>query len=267
MSYRESLAYLARLTGVFIGSFKFNTLRMGCADGRRTVWKRRRRYAPMLTVAANLYCRMLGLPIRVLINREWLQREQELYRQLYQEEVTLHPHGWLEVPWHGDDLAHWLINPVSSVEAKMQALTSATLDLHRAHAILVGENGAMRRFSHGDACVSNVAYSPEDGKAHWFDFETVHGQSEPSAVCHADDVRALLFSALSCLPDSLYDEAIRTILDAYPDKAVWQALQERVASGGLDFDTYHLAQAKMNPRVHRHVMELLLRQLDSRVLR
>jgi hypothetical protein len=236
---------------------------MDSCSARRFVLKRRRWYAPAVIFAGNTYIRILGLHIRVLQNREWLRREADLYRRLYAEQVAVRPGGWMEVPCIGGDLAVYLANPAHSSASKMEALRCATRELLRIHAITVEEGGTSRTFSHGDAGVRNVAYAPNEGRAHWFDFEVVHASECSDEWRQADDLRALLFSALACLPESLARNAIDVVLRAYPKEPVLKALLERIASGILDVDTYHLAQLQIAPALHARLVALLSRRLTQ----
>jgi hypothetical protein len=224
MAFREGLGCLARLAGWFVGNLPLNTLRMTGERPGRKVLKRRRWYAAPVAVAGNVYSAMLGLNIRVLHNRAWLRREVTLYRRLYGERVVWKAGGWLEVPCLGDALSVFLGSPHQTGAAKLRALATATRDLERLHGIRVEENGTFRRFSHGDACVCNVTYCPELDRAHWFDFENVHTGKGGDEWRHADDFRALLFTAAGCLPESLVGQAFDAMLEAYADRAVLQAL-------------------------------------------
>jgi len=257
MKFNALIARLAHAAGQRMGDIAFNRIRNIETDGRRIVWKRRRGYAPIIIMSGNIYIRVFKLNIRILHDQDWLRREQESYSRLYGKEVAVSADGWLEMPWLGETLASLLVKPNCSGDEKLAALISATQDLHRIHAITVVENGIERRFSHGDAGVRNVAICQEDGKARWFDFEIIHASCPSDNWRHADDLRALLFSALDILPDHLRAGAVDAVFASYPDAAVLRALQQRIASGSLEFDTYHLAQTQMEPALHRRLSVLI----------
>lgn len=262
MQFPEHIARVFRMAGQLIGELKFNSVCEVIRDGQRSVLKRRRWYAPALTVAGNIYIRLFRLRIRILHSGAWLQREQTAYRVLYREKISVSPGRWLEMPWLGETLSLLLEDPGRTDPEKLRALASATADLYRIHGLETEEEGYLRRFSHGDAGARNVAVDPQTGRAHWFDFEIVHPHGLSDDWRHADDLRALMFSALKAVPESLFDRAVECIVNAYPDAGVLECLRQRIAGGELDFDTYHLAQTQMSAGLHRKVAGVMLRHLD-----
>ena len=262
MTRASPAAFLSLHLGDLIGGLCLNDLQLDRAGPRRGVRKRRRWYAPALIQAGRLYVRVTRLHIRVLPRAAWQAYELELYRELYGEEARLRPDGWLEVPFLGDALALLLARPEVGAAAKLRALACAAGELHRVHQIMVGAGSTRRPFSHADAGVRNVAYCPRQNRAHWFDFEMVHAPDLPATWRHADDLRALLYSALALLPATLGPAAIRASLSAYPTPAVHAQLRERIASGTLALDTYHLAQLRLARAGHARLDQQLLAGLQ-----
>lgn len=265
MHCRELFARISLMAGKIIGSVKLNRLIMTSENGRNLVLKRRCWYTPVLVFIGNIYIFLLGLKIRILRDREWLQREKTIYNDLYNELIAVRPGGWLEVPCIGEVLSVLLAKPAITDANKLKALTAVTLDLHRMHQMPVEENGKRRLFSHGDACARNVACQSSLDRVHWFDFEIVHSSDCSDTWRHADDLRALLFSSLRCLPESLLSEAVHAMFEAYADISVWRDLHAMIATGSLDLNTYHLAQMQMTAKQHSHYSNIALKLLEVKI--
>jgi hypothetical protein len=194
-------------------------------------------YAPVLVRIGGLLMRLLDTGVRVLPQREWEDREQEVYRTLYGASIATDA-GVLVLPcFRGETLAALLEDPTLEESARRDAIQRAVVALAEFH---------RRGFTHGDAMAENVLIDPEFGVARWFDFETVHDSSRSLAWRRADDVRALLVTCLVRTDPDTRAETLRLILDVYGDEAVTRVLATSFTSVFRRPLTFHLAQAGLS---------------------
>lgn len=257
MRSRNPAGFLRRGLGLALGGIVLNDVRLVDRGGDPRALKRRRWYAPLLILGGRLYIRLSGVRIRVVPEREWLAREIRFYRDLYGETAEVRDR-WLDVPRRGEALALYLRRPELTPADIRRAVASASGELHRLHRLVVRDGSATRSFSHGDAGARNVAYDAASGRSHWFDFEMAHPPGGNRAWRQADDLRALLFSALALVPVSHRAGTAAALSAAYPDEEVRAALRERLAPGRLEADTYHLAQVRLGADEHESIRRLIL---------
>ena len=131
-------------------------------------------------------------------------------------------------------------------------------DLHRFE--LPRADGGCERLSHGDATLRNVLFDPATGEARWFDFDTAHDPGLAPAWRHADDLRALIYSAVESFADVPVAHVLRTVQDAYAEPRPWEQIRDRLARRALHFSPLHLAQA-CPPEGRRRELESLLRRM------
>jgi hypothetical protein len=124
-------------------------------------------------------------------------------------------------------------------------------------------------FTHGDAMAENVMVDVEAGVACWFDFETIHDSSRPTAWRRADDVRALLVTCLVRTCPEKLAETLHFILDVYEDvsrrsceaatadEGVTRVLTTSFTSVLRRPLTFHLAQAGLSFQCFREIARLL----------
>lgn len=225
------------------------------------VKKKRLWFSQYLIWAGNVYAVLMNLTVRVLHRKPWERREIAAHKELYGEDIYVSEH-WVIMPWHGQTLSLVLMDDAVDVKKKMNAMNSAAKELKRIHGITLSTEPG-RSFTHADAGVRNVAI--KDGRAHWFDFEMVHAASKDLNSCRADDLRAFLFSALACMPESHWDEVFTNALDGYQAATVFQALLDLINSGQLDTDTYHLAQISVNKVVHARMQSQVAFHLKIKI--
>lgn len=236
----------ATLTGLaarILAGTRLCAVRAAEAGGERVIVKRRYAYAAVPILAA----RVLPARLRVLSVREWLEWEPEVYRRAYGAAVVAGPGPCLHLPaWPGVPLAAWLAEPAALVDDRLGALAAATRELRRLHALPVRyPDGGVRLFSHGDATVRNAVYDSATGKVHWFDFETIHTGAHPPAWRHADDLRALAYSAAVVMDITALGPAAEAIVAAYADASVRSELAGMIACGRAHRDPFQLAQAPL----------------------
>jgi hypothetical protein len=261
MPLHRLASVLCRRLGHALSGLVLNDVRLIERAGRARARKRRRWYAPLLILGGRLYVRLARAHVYALSERPWQAREIQLYRALYGETVFVDDERWLDVPRRGEALSLYLQRPDVSSTAARRAIVSATAELFRLHAVVVRDGSEARPFSHGDAGAGNVAYDAARGCSTWFDFEMVHPPGLPRVWRQADDLRALLFSALARVSVPERAETAAALVAAYPDMDVLAALQTRLAGEALDFDTYHLAQVRLGADEHQALRLLLWRAL------
>ena len=106
-------------------------------------------------------------------------------------------------------------------------------------------DGQKRPLSHGDATVENVIIDDARTNASWLDFDTMHESRMDAAWRHADDLRALTYSAAARVPAASFPELTQTIVENYGSTAPLDALQEMVAYRRTRPISFHLAQARV----------------------
>ena len=218
-------------------------------DGEPRVRKRRSFHAPLLVWLGGPLVRILDTGVRVLPQREWEERERLLHRRLRGTSIRVEDGGTLVLPHlPGKTLATLLEDPALDGRGRTRAIelaVAALADLHRAG------------FTHADAMAENVMVDLESGTAHWFDFETVHDASRPTAWRRADDVRALLATCLLRTPRRSLGPTLRLVLDVYRDDEVDAALAAGFASLIRRSLAFHLGQAGLSLPRYREVARLL----------
>jgi hypothetical protein len=103
----------------------------------------------------------------------------------------------------------------------------------------------------------NVLIDFGAGVGHWFDFETLHDSSRPTAWRRADDLRALLVTCLNRIVPRKRAETVQLILDAYGDESVTGPLASSFTSVWRRPLAFHLAQAGLSFQCHREIARLL----------
>ncbi|WP_165073714.1 BUD32 family EKC/KEOPS complex subunit [Paludisphaera rhizosphaerae] len=147
--------------------------------------------------------------------------------------------GWLLLPfWPGRLAADHCADALVPVEERLRALSAVVHALHELHGTL-GPDGPL---CHGDATLRNVVHDPESSSARWIDFDTVH---EPAEITErqADDVRAVLYSALGVLWDAPVGTILDTVQAGYRNPGIWQHLRDRLRDGPIHAGPFHMAQA------------------------
>jgi hypothetical protein len=219
------------------------------------VRKRRRFYAPVLIWMSALLIRVLDGRVRVLPQREWEQRERQIYRSLYDTSIGVDAGGVLVLPYLADHtLAALLENPdlgESSLKRATELATVALVEFHR-HGL-----------THADAMAENVLVDLDAGVACWFDFETIHDASQPLAWRRADDLRALLVTCLLRTFPEKRAETIALIVDVYADPEVIHALAASFTSVWRRSLALHLLQARLSFHSFREIRRVL-RERDVR---
>ena len=249
----RELAYfhMCRALGWLLRSARYSSAHIVYLDDVRQVRKSRSFYAPRLISAGNVLFRVLDTGVQVLPERDWHERESQIYRNLYGASVRVAVDGTLILPClAGETLAKLLEDPALQEPVRMKAIECAALALAGFH---------QRGFTHGDAMAENVLVdlAPRPCVARWFDFETIHDSNRPVAWRRADDVRALLATCLLRTAPERLAGTLQLILDAYADEDVSRLLETSFSSMMRRPLTFHLAQAGLSIRRFREIGRLL----------
>jgi hypothetical protein len=235
-----SRAYFALClaSGRMLRSARYSKVRIVDEDGRRLVRKHRRFYAPLLIWMSGGLVRILDGGVRVLPQRDWEQRERQIYQRLHGASVRVDPDGTLVLPLlPGETLASLLEDPQREESIRKKGIEYAAIALAEFHRL---------GFTHADAMAENVLVDLAAGVARWFDFETTHDTNRPLAWQRADDLRALV---LTCLLRTAPDKRLETlefVLDVYGDENVVGVLATSVASVWRRSLPLHLLQAPVS---------------------
>ena len=224
-------------------------------NGERQVWKSRLFYAPLLVWLGGPLVRILDTGVRVLHRHDWEERERQIYRSLRGTSIRIEADRTLVLPClAGETLASLLEDPQLDETARQTAIEQAVVGLAAFH---------RAGFTHGDAMAENVLVDLDAGRAHWFDFETMHDPSRPIAWRRADDVRALLATSLVRTPSGKRAQTLQLILDVYADEGVTRLLASSFTSVVRRPLPFHLAQAGLSLRCFRQIGRLLRERCDA----
>ena len=241
--------FLCLTLGRLLRSARYSKTRIVHHEGGPVVRKRRSFHAPLLVWLSGPLVSVLDTGVRVLGQREWEERERQLYGSLHGGAVRVEPDGTLVLPClTGRTLASVLEDRELVDSVRRQAIEHAVLALAELHA---------QGFTHADAMAENVMVDPKAGVAHWFDFETAHDPSRPLNWRRADDVRALLASCLLRTAPERLAETLHLILEVYPDERVTSLLASSFTQLPRRPLTFHLAQAGLSFRQFREITRLL----------
>ena len=240
--------HLCLALGKLLRAATYSRTRIAHVAGEVRVRKRRVIYAPLLVWLGGLLVRLLDTGVRVLSQRDWLERERELYLSLYAASVRVDA-GALDLPrLPGDTLATLLEDPALGDATRGRAIALAVVALADLHA---------RGFTHADAMAENVLVDLESGVAQWFDFETVHDASRTPEWRRADDVRALLATCLVRTSQAKFAETLQLILEGYGDEQMTRLLAPSFTSVWRRPLPFHLGQAGLSFEAFRQVAGLL----------
>ena len=235
--------------GRLLRAAKYSKTRIVGRHERREVRKRRVFYAPLLVWLGGPLVRILDTGVRVLPQRDWEERERQVQRQLRGTSIRTEADGTLVMPClAGKTLASLLEDPELEDSVRKRAIERAVVALAEFHRL---------DLTHGDAMAANVLVDLEPGVARWFDFETSHDASRPTAWRRADDVRALLVTCLVRTAPEKRAEILYLILDAYSDEGVTRLLAAGFTSAWRRPLIFHLAQAALSFQCFREIGRLL----------
>ena len=235
--------------GRLLRAGRYSKTRIVSRDAGLEVRKHRLFYAPLLVWLGGPLVRLLDTGVRVLPQRDWEERERQLYLRLRGSSVRVDADGTLVLPrLPGQTLATVLEDPELDESVRKRAIEMAVVALADFHA---------QGCTHGDAMAENVMVDLDAGVAHWFDFETVHDSSRPIDWRRADDLRALLATCLVRTAPGKFAGTLHLILDVYADEVVAHGLTTSFASVFQRPLTFHLGQAALSFQSFQQISRLL----------
>ena len=246
--------FLCLVLGRLLRSGKYSTARIVDQSGQCQVRKARLFYAPVLIWMGGSLVRLLDTGMRVLPQRDWEEREREIYRRLYGASIRIDGKTLVLPCLSGDSLATLLEDPGLEESARRRAIELAVVALGEFHRL---------GLTHGDAMAENVMIDLEAGMARWFDFETTHDATRPMAWRRADDVRSLLATVMVRTVPARAVETLQLILDVYADEGVTRLLRSTFTSVLRRPLSFHLAQAGLSFDRFRQIAGLLRERLDE----
>ena len=182
---------------------EINSVRIEC-DG---ITKRRRFYASVLIKFANAFFFLIGEPLRVLLDDEWIALEMRRFDSLYN--VSLNIVGEVKFPiLSGVTLRVILLNQNEAFQAKLQAVKIAIKGLAHLH-----RHPAQHCYAHGDAHAGNILVDFKNDYAFWFDFETKLAGSLLPSEQMAYDLVVFLLSVAEHWPEAPLESILRSIFE------------------------------------------------------
>lgn len=192
---------------------KINQLTRESRDGRLIWIKRRRRSAPPVLAAANLFFQLAGAKVRAIEHApRWQRWEVDCFRELHGDSFGAWCEGSGAVAAEampGFPLARELdagrLTPVQAAAAGRELRRA-----HEAHCHAFG--GA---WSHGDPHTGNFVYDPREGRARLIDFEVMHHAWLPAAARQADDLLIFLQDVIGRIHPRQWLPVACAFLDGY----------------------------------------------------
>jgi hypothetical protein len=210
-----------------VDSLKINSTFQQVQHGRPVVIKRRRVYSEALADLANVYFRVARIPIHFWAKTEdWRRWEVKCFNMLNGDRFRARSSGANTVradKLPGRTMWDYLIN--STLTSQM--MEAAARELRRAHRLWSDEFRGP--WSHGDACMPNVIYDENTGRARLIDFEIVHKKSLGAKPRHADDVLVFLLDVLAVAPNPQWLPLALAFLKAYDHAPVLAQLKKDLA--------------------------------------
>ncbi len=245
MSRLSRLRYgVSLFVGRMLNTLRWHEVSHVSVESCHFVSKRRRWLARCVIPLANLVLRFEQAGVRVLADPAWKQREIDLHRQQGAALPRRGPRGALWLPRRtGRSLAEWLSDPNLPSGRKLDFVAAAACALAELHTFR--EECCAEHVTHGDATTRNVMVDPDTGIAVWIDFDTAHCGSERGDWRRTDDLRALICSAATSIPEDGYEELVRAIAIGYGLTAKLGELGQMLARVRRRPRLFHVAQAPL----------------------
>jgi hypothetical protein len=258
------------LTGRLLAGCRLHRIRHAHVESVEITLKSRRFGGGVAIHVGNLYLRLQGSDVAVLNDHEWLRWEVAVEAAANQGVVLLTiptPYdnfpGLVSRRCIGLPLRNILIESVCSLDEKFAAIGWAMASLQQLHRCRADwGNGTQQSISHGDATVNNVIVHTKTQSACWIDFDTRHlpHLSEPDR--HADDLRALIYSAAAHLPQTCFPRLAAELIASCPERLVLQRFHQRLTTDWRRPNTFQLAQASLSWKDSVELSQTLLQSLS-----
>ena len=246
--WRQWRHVITSVLGRLAAATRYNRVDFVTVDRVPFCRKRRCWFSGPLLIAGNLWLDWQRAGVKILPFEAWRKREDQLWAQLYGQQVRV-TGGALWFPMQsGEPLGRWLRGPRTESE-QLQAVASASLALAALHQLeCADDHDRMMIATHGDAVLANALYEASTNRAIWIDFETLQHSATPRAGRIADDLRALLCSSAECLPDVALPALVDAVLlnHRHADTEVVTRLHEQLDREVCRPCSYHAAQANVS---------------------
>ena len=235
------LQSLMNLASFGIGLVNINRVTFHSQESQDLVHKSRNPLGWILIVPGNQVFRLRYVPVRVLHKHEWMRWESDV-KLVTRNEKVVFDRSLVCKKISGESLSVVLQNDMQYSEKK-ELVCIAIESLKKFHETEIIIEGAGRcLLSHGDASIANVLYDQKTKLAEWFDFDLRHDFRCDAVQRHADDLRALMFSAVHKFEVDWIEDLIRTLRAVYPKDEVWIALAKQISSRWFAVDIFHHSQ-------------------------
>ena len=232
------------------------------------VIKSRRSGSRVAIYSGNLYLKLQKCEVEILRTDEWIRWEKAVQSAMNRttcvqkaESIADNSHTFTRRYVSGSSLRDVLNEGLYSEEVKFSAIGWAVDSLCQLHLRSADwGSGVNQSVSHGDATVNNVIVNVDLQEANWIDFDMRHLPNVSELDRHADDLRALIFSAATCLPVSRLQRLAETAIASLNDRCLLTRFRDRLANEWSQLNTFQLAQAPLSWIARNLLTELLLKQ-------
>ena len=238
------LKFIARKIAGLIRCVKVNRVTFQTIDDQEFVCKTRHPLSPLLIFPGNIVLRWRKVPVRVLFTRQWIEWERKLAPINFNNDQSS-PRTLMLARIPGTPLVDVLASSNVSTDQKLEVMSISVNSLRGFHerCCETNEHGSIQ-LSHGDATVRNLMIDLESTSTNWFDFDLRHDLQLPANARHADDLRALLFSAAHFFDIEDLSKLVDVAHSAYGHHHVWDELAAQVTSRWFGLDLFHLAHIR-----------------------
>jgi hypothetical protein len=192
---------------------KINRLTREWRDGRLIWIKRRRRSAPPVLAAANLFFRLAGAHVRAIEHGpRWQRWEVDCFRELHADSFQAWPEGPCAVAAEtvpGFPLA----GELDAGRLTPAQAAAAGRELRRAHETHCASFAAA--WSHGDPHTGNFVYDPQEDRARLIDFEVMHHARLSAEARQTDDLLTFLQDVIGRIHPKQWLPVACAFLDGY----------------------------------------------------
>jgi hypothetical protein len=222
--------------------------------------KRRKRSARYVLPLGNAYLACQGATARVLPLGDWMSWELAVAQVLGRATNVAADGAGLVIPSATGKSLGTILREDGLLVDKLSALKSAASALRELHTKSMHRTDAPRwPLSHGDATCDNTIVNATADRAEWIDFDMRHEWSLGPDERHADDLRALVFSAAASLPASLHGACVESLLDGYGEPGIVRKLGQLLEAQGCP-NVFQLAQGAVSYTDYCELRRLLRRR-------
>lgn len=254
---------IAQFLGKLLSGVRLNVLKKREGINSTYYLKKRRWYAALIIIASNVYLRISSTHAYFLSRRKWLLWEHRIYKEILGKECRIDDNRTLILPkLEGATLSDFLISKNECEVRKIEAVGWAISAIETMHKCQINwPDGEKRTFSHGDAKVSNIICNSVSKTCYILDYESIHDAKMSSEWRHADDLRAIIYSAAEYIESNLLNQLCRTAIRNYNDRAVLAQLRSYIEMLKHRPNVYHFTQGNLGFEKKASLDDILLREL------